>query len=201
MYGFNNMQNIVIKAPACQDNFKVLSPGLVGSVGDVNMATRFRTSCAALFPVKFDNLNGLPLKGSSLQDGDTIAQFNGGGYPATVDHFKLLQTTDVGDRWQDKRQNDRYVEPIVAGQNQYDFKNIVAQVNQAKVTGNRFLPMPNGYQPTDELTRGGLFPTVVAQAGAGVGSGIDVAQDIFGRMFARELKAPTTTTTTTTSKG
>lgn len=193
------MQNIIVPAKPAKDNFKIISPGLVGAVGDVNMATRYRTSCAAMFPVKFRNLNQLKFKGSRLQDGDTLHQVNGGGYPASVQPFKLMQTTDVGDRWQDKRQNDRYVEPIVAGQNQYDFKNMVAQVEQARVTGNAFLPVPGGYKPSDDLTRGGIFPTVVAQAGAGVGSGIDVSQDLFGRLFARIPTGPSVGTKTSSN--
>jgi hypothetical protein len=182
------MNHIVVPQPPCVDNFKILSPGLVGSIGDVNMATRMRTSNAAMFPVMFSkDAARLPRLGSELQDGDTLAQVNGGGYPATTLAYKwnVKQSTktDVGDRWQDLRQNDRYVEPIVVGQNQYDFKNIVAQIEKAKVSGNQFLPLPNGYGELTGNPRGGLLPSIVATEG--IDSVTEGPQrDKFGRILA-----------------
>lgn len=162
------MNDILIQKPTCTDNFKVISPGLVGSVGDVNMATRMRTSNAAMFPVMFDvTAARLEKMGSDLQDGDSLTQVNGGGYPASVRdsrwNVKQSRKDDVGDRWQDLRQNDRLVEPIVIGQTQFDFKSMVAQVEQGLATGDRFLPLPGGYEANAVLTRGGLFPSVVQQ--------------------------------------
>lgn len=189
------MNNILIPTPPCRDNFKLISPGLVGPIGDVNMATRMRTSNAAMFPVMFSkDAARLPRLGSDIQDGDTLAQVNGGGYPATALAYKwnVKQSTktDVGERWQDLRQNARYVEPIVVGQNQYDFKNLVAQVEQAKVTGDQFLPLPNGYA-IGELAgtpRGGLIPSIVASGGGEMMG--EPQRDKLGRMLAPLLMAP-----------
>ena len=189
--------NILIPTPPCKDNFKLISPGLVGPVGDVNMATRMRTSNADMFPVMFSkSAANLPRMGTDIQDGDTLAQVNGGGYPATCLAYKwnVKQSTktDVGDRWQDMRQNSRYVEPVVVGSNQYDFKNLVAQVEQAKVTGNQFLPLPNGYAlgELSETPRGGLVPSIVLSTAS---EGQDQQQrDKFGQLLAPLLMAPPT---------
>lgn len=195
------MNDIVVRTRV-QDNYQITSPGLVGSVGDVNMATRMRTSNAAMFPVMFKNGGRQESRlGSDLTDGDTMDQVNGGGLPARmIDRWTnpALNNTkvDVGDRWQDLRQNSRYVEPIVVGQNQYDFKNLVAQVEQAKVTGNRFLPLPGGYEGTNVMTRGGLFPSVVSsEAGAGM---TEPQRDKLGRLLAPLLMAPSTEIGTST---
>ena len=192
--------NVVIPQPPCRDNFKVISPGIVGEIGDVNMPTRIRTSNAAMFPVRFEgDPTSILAYGSVVQDGDTRDQINGGGLPARLNAYKwnVKQSTktDVGDRWQDLRPNSRYVEPNLIGANQYDFKNTVAQIYSAKVNGDRFLPVQGvaiGYGATDMLTRGGTFPSVVA--GAGGAGPPTVSQDKFGRFFATLPMAPSTLT-------
>jgi len=164
------------------------------------MATRMRTSNAAMFPVMFQNGGRQESRlGTDISDGDAIDQVNGGGLPArSIDRWTnpALNNTmaDLGDRWQDLRQSSRYVEPIVVGQNQYDFKNLVAQVEQAKLTGNRFLPLPGGYEGTNVQTRGGLFPSVVSsEAGAGM---TEPQRDKLGRILAPLLMAPATNSST-----
>ena len=153
------MNEILIERSPCKDNFKQISPGMVSSVGDVLMAPRFRTSNAAMFPVMFDArfTTDEGRLGSYLADG------YGPNLPATamVSKWNIKQSTktDVGNRWQDIRQGDNLVEPIVVGQNRYDFKNASAAVQRATTTGDKFLPLPGEYtQEVGLLPRGGLVP-------------------------------------------
>jgi hypothetical protein len=189
------MNEITIARSPCTDNFKIISPGVVGSVGDVNMATRMRTSNAALFPVMFGNgSSNEPRMGSDITDGDTLNQVNGGGYPATVDAYKWNYggrgKTDVGYKFQDLRQNSRYVEPVVVGNNHYDFINATAIVHRQM--GKQFTPLPGGYSTSaNMLTRGGLFPAIV-QTTDPHAIPDEPVRDKFGRIITSAMASSTT---------
>ena len=159
MYGLDFMNDILIERSPCTDNFTRISPGMVASVGDVLMAPRFRTSNAAMFPVMFD----ARFTADEGRLGSYMADGFGPNLPATTMtakwNVKQSTKTDVGDRWQDVRQGDNLVEPIVVGQNRYDFKNASAAVQRATTTGDKFLPLPGEYtQEVGLLPRGGLTP-------------------------------------------
>lgn len=159
------METITAYNPHQSINFQTFSPGPVGSVGDVNMLTRGRTSCAAMFPVVFMQPPAQePVKGSNVTDGQ-VRNYDSGGGPARIRDLKWEglrnAKTARGYRFMDHQFPDKPVEPIVGGLPQFSFKNQVAGVYNAKTMGDHFMPLPGGYQQDpDTLTRGGNIPRV-----------------------------------------
>lgn len=155
------MDDIIIPQQLSLDNFKIIAPGPVGSVGSISMTPRLRTSNAAMFPVRYDKRFAGAAKGSWVSDGYTL---EGAGWPARVSDEKWAYgsstSTDIGDVFQDVRPSWRSTEPFQIGPGLNNFQNQVAQVNRAKATGNKFLPLPGAYAP-DSLVRGGLIPSIV----------------------------------------
>jgi len=139
-----------------------ISPGLVGSVGDVLASVRLKQSTPAL-PMRFDPAYE-PMYGSNVQDGFSYSFTSGGGPAATeqqVRRFHPPERSVVGTRYQDMRAPDKTLEPIMGSTGRYDWYNRVANVYQAKVTGDMFLPLPGPFEPRS-VTRGGQVPRIVA---------------------------------------
>jgi len=128
-----------------------MSPGVVGSVGDVNMQTRFAQSTPAL-PMRFDPLFAFEREkrlGSNVQNGE-LPSYSSGGGPARGIDVKWYGNRDVktavGWRYQDIRATDRTIQPTVGPAPDFSWTNKLATLYRAQHQGTNFLPLPGGYQ-------------------------------------------------------
>ena len=146
-------------------DYSSIRPGVVGSVGDVNLTTRYKSSLPGDFrwdPESYGNKESL--YGSSVNNGSQRS-FNSGGGPAhTVDsnwggrrNFK----TRLGYIYQDMRAPDKLIEPVMGSTPQYSWRNKIATNYRARTTGDLF-PIPRGgvLEQPNGVTRGGMYPRV-----------------------------------------
>ena len=146
------------------DNY--ISPGRVGSVGDVHLQVRLKQSMPSLPERHAAWTRGEYEQrlGSNIQDGQMKGYDNSGLMARVIDeNWDLKQTlkTSHGWRYQDIRCPDRTIEPYLGAAPQYGWLNQVATIYNAKSTGNKFLPAPGGYAPgPDDVPRGGLIPRI-----------------------------------------
>lgn len=148
-------------------NITTSRPGRVGSVGEVNVRTRFRQSSPEM-PWAYDpywtgsRANKL---GSNVQDGNTKGYDNHGG-PASTNQkgwngnrsFKHQYGFSI----HDVQSADLSTTPIETPQGRVSWKTKVSSVRNVKSQGQFFLPM--GYTATGK-PRGGLYPTSTAFGG------------------------------------
>ena len=123
-------------------------PGMVGSVGDAIVTGQLAVSTPGM-PVRFDpQFVDRPDNGSLLTP-----------QPYVLDsawNMGRSENTPYGLIQQDLRAPDKLHEPIVGSIPQYQWRNKIATVYQAKRTGNNFLPLPGPYQVSaGEMVRGG----------------------------------------------
>jgi hypothetical protein len=158
----------VLRTKTVTNNHWTISPGPVGSVGDVNMQVRLKHNMPDA-PLRFDKtLSGKNLRylGSNVQDG----AYGSGGSARTIQRkigIRNAQKTDVGWRKQDVIPVDRTTLPKYAPLGPYTWNNQRAQVFRAKISGNAFLPTPGGYKQTVQ-GRGNQIPRVVLTEAGGV---------------------------------
>jgi len=145
-------------------NYSSIRPGVVGSVGDVNVTPKFKHSAPDL-PIRYDpyfqGKNAVFL-GSNVSDGSVAGYDSGGGPARTVDsnwggrrNFKIQN----GWIYQDLRAPDKLHQPVMGATPSYSFQNRIATIYDAKRTGEKFLPLPGPYIPSPgEITRGGAYP-------------------------------------------
>ena len=162
-----------------------IQPGVVGSVGDTLISSRLKHN------MPDSKLRWAPgsksiYHGSNISDGMFLNISSLGGPAKLVDSnwgsrrdFK----TSHGWIYQDMREIDKNVEPIMGGTPDYSWNNKIATALKANVVGNQFLPLPNGYQPsaTDRL-RGGKYPvtTNIAEADAPPRNGLEAGGQVVG---------------------
>lgn len=156
------MTSIITTPKVLQLRDESIRPGMVGSVGDTLVATRFRQSTPDQ-PVKMEITEPYPWLGAHITDGFRGATGNVKNMNWASDrHFDI----GVGWRYQDARAPDKLLEPMLGAQPQYDWQNKVARSYNAKIQGQRFLPAPGGYGlAPGQVPRGGSVPRVVAVAG------------------------------------
>lgn len=143
----------------------VISPGLVGSVGDVLGSVRLRQSAPDMM-LRYDQVfsgKNEPSTGSNVQDGYSLSYSSGGGPARTIDGEWVNNNFKTNHGWvyQDLRAPDKTLTEIMGSTGRYDWYNRVANTYQAKITGDMFLPLPNGLQPSG-VPRGGQVPRVIA---------------------------------------
>jgi hypothetical protein len=123
-------------------------PGKVGSVGDTNSTLRLAQSAPDL-PMRFNpQLLSNPANGSfsTAQPYVSDSSWNMGRGEQTA--YGLMQ--------QDLRPADKLHEPTLGAIPQYQWRNKLATVYEAKRTGNKFLPLPGAYTlAPGEMARGG----------------------------------------------
>lgn len=146
-------------------DYSSIQPGAVGSVGDVNLTPRLKSSLPGDFRWEscYDGEKE-SLFGSSITDGQQKS-FNTGAIGNRV-----IDRTWAGGRqfqtghgwyYQDLRVPDKRIEPVMGTLPQYDWRNKIAAVNNAGKTGNLF--QYNGaFTPPNGPLRGGLYPSVTA---------------------------------------
>ena len=123
-------------------------PGKIGSVGDPNITPRLAQSAPDL-PINMD-----PVFNYRVDTGSIVTP-----QPYTYDsnwNMGRGEQTAYGLIQQDLRAPDKLHEPTLGGIPQYQWRNKLATVYQAKRTGNKFLPLPGTYALSPgEMPRGG----------------------------------------------
>lgn len=170
--------SIAVNRPLHAFDHDSIRPGVVGSVGDVLGTIKLKHSTPQL-PIRVERL---PITdGSNVQNGDILSYTSRGG-PARVYDSNWQSgrafKTNHGWYYQDLRTEDRRFEPFMGSTPQYNWRNRVANVYDAFVTGDNFLPLPGGYRPSpNEIERGQIVPVVDAiEPGEALAS--DSANDI-----------------------
>jgi hypothetical protein len=167
MYEFYIMNPIIVPKPKHAQNHQIASPGVVGSVGDVNLTPRLKHSAPEM-PIRWDpyfaGYNEIFL-GSNVQNGDSESYCSGGKYARTIDSNwggRRSFNTSRGWVYQDMRAPDKEHEPMTGSTPQYSWNNRIATTYEAKVTGDRFLPLPGTYiRHPSQVARGGMVPRIV----------------------------------------
>lgn len=140
----------------------VMSPGVVGSVGDVVVTPFLKTSNPDL-PRRVDKTfagdRAVPL-GSNVQDGGDPSYSTDGYCARTYDSswggnrsFKF----QTGWLIQDVRTPDKMVEPFVSQLGDYSWRNKIAKVTDSFKTGSYFANLP-GELSSRGIPRGGQMP-------------------------------------------
>lgn len=145
-------------------DYSRISPGVVGSVGDVNVTPRLKHSYPNL-PIRWDpyfhGKNSVFL-GSNVSDGTKVGYVSSGGPARTIDsNWGGRRNFKVRNGWiiQDMRAPDKLHEPQLGSTPSYSYNNKIATNYEAKRTGDKFLPLPGPYIPSrGEITRGGAYP-------------------------------------------
>ena len=157
-------------------NTERIHPGPVGSVGDTLISHRLKSSLPGIFNWDAEYYGQREsLFGSSVSDGTRVS-FNSGGGPARVSDSKWNGSrsfnTNHGYYYQDMVAPDKLVMPEQASLPQYQWRNKIAEVRDAKRTGTLFLPLPQINAPTG-VPRGGNVPRVTDVAGENTVPGYD----------------------------
>ena len=142
----------------------IMSPGVVGSVGDVLVTPFLKTSCIDLprrVQAAFAGANATH-SGANISDGDLKAYTSHGLVARTVDSawngnrsFRDMK----GWLYQDLRTPDKMVEPYVSSLGDYSWRNKVAKVEESFRTGALYAKMPGEYS-TNGISRGGQIPRI-----------------------------------------
>ena len=136
-----------LSRPRRLNQIETARPGSIGSVGDTLVCSHLATSYPDA-PIRFSEnyyRNDLG-SGVTLQPYVYDSSWNMGRGENTA--YGMMQ--------QDLRAPDRLHEPTLGSVPQYQFRNKIATVYQAKRTGNKFLPLPGPYVPAlGEMVRGG----------------------------------------------
>ncbi len=141
-----------------------IRPGPVGSVGDVMLQTRLRSSNPDL-PIRWDKTfkgQNASLYGSSLSDGGHRSYNTGAIGNRVINRnwaFGRRFITKCGWYVQDLRAPDKRVEPYMGALPQYEWRNKIAEVQNAKRTGNLF-EYQGAWVNDGSPLRGGMYPRV-----------------------------------------
>lgn len=153
--------SIAVKRPLHSFDNDSIRPGPVGSVGDVVGSIRLKHSAPEL-NLRFRKLD--PSDGSNVQDGLKTSFTSNGLQARVIDSNwggRRAFKTSHGWYLQDMRAEDRLHEPYLNSTPQYSWRNKIATTYEAKRTGNLFLPLPGGYNPSPgEIARGQILPVV-----------------------------------------
>jgi hypothetical protein len=146
-------------------NTFIMHPGIVGSVGDALVSVRLKQSAPDMkmrYDKAFSGKNEMK-SGSNVQDGDTKSYSSKGESARVYDSNWQNKKFKTSHGWiyQDLRAPDKTLTEVMGSTGRYDWYNRVANTYQAKITGDMFLPLPNGYQPSG-IPRGGQVPRIVA---------------------------------------
>lgn len=143
----------------------IMSPGVVGSVGDTLVTPFLKTSTIDL-PRRVESQfagNNAPHSGANISDGDLKAYTSHGLGARTVDSkwngnrsFRDVK----GWVFQDLRAPDKMVEPFVSSLGDYSWRNKVAKVEEQFRTGSYFSKLPGEYS-SNGIPRGGQMPRQV----------------------------------------
>jgi hypothetical protein len=139
-----------------QWNKNYISPGVVGSVGDAVQNIRLKQSAPDLAPRWEYKRAQLEQKGSGIGDGSVPNNYTGASSSNTfmTDYYNSpYEEYVVGESIQDLRPNDLAATTRELGAPQFGWKSTQAVTAKARVMGDKFLPLPNGY-PRSGVSRG-----------------------------------------------
>lgn len=147
-------------------NSEIITPGIVGTVGDTIGSIRLKQSAPDM-AMRYDSQFSGPQEvrlGSNVQDGFSYSYASGGGPARTLDSKLERKSFKTVHGWihQDLRAPDKLLGERLGSTGRYDWYNRVANIYQAKVTGDMFLPLPGVFAPTS-MTRGSQVPRIVAK--------------------------------------
>lgn len=102
--------------------------------------------------------------GANVEDGDHKS-FTSGGLGARVldSNWQSGRAFKTSHGWviEDLRAEDRLHEPFMGSGPQYSWRNTIATTYAARRTGDLFLPLPGGYNPSPgEIERGQVVPEI-----------------------------------------
>lgn len=142
----------------------VMSPGVVGSVGDVLVTPFLKTSTIDLprrVQASFAGANATH-SGANISDGDLKAYTSHGLVARTYDS-SWGGNRDFRDQkgwvFQDYRAPDKMVEPYVSSLGDYSWRNKVAKVESSFTTGSKFSKLPGNFS-SKGIPRGGAIPRI-----------------------------------------
>lgn len=139
-----------------QWNKNYISPGAVGSVGDIVQNVRLKQSCPELATRwEFDKTD-VKQRGSGVADGSVPNNYTDAFSSTTVNtNYYNSPNTEyvIGRRIQDLRLNDLAATTRELGAPQFGWRSTQAVTSKARVMGDKFLPLPNGY-PRSGISRG-----------------------------------------------
>jgi len=167
-----------------------IRPGPVGSVGDVNMQVKLKKS-ANYLPNRYDKIwsgSNEVWSGSNISDGQWTGYTSGGRGAFTVSQplgYREGFKTAVGVVIENVIPVDRSRIAKTVPLGKYDWESQTARIYKSKVTGEQFLPLPDGYNKT-ALPRGSQFPIIVAESiGTGVAlpaADVPITDPVFGEV-------------------
>ncbi|MGL5112697.1 MAG: hypothetical protein ACRC6O_08675 [Flavobacterium sp.] len=171
-----------------------IRPGPVGSVGDVNLQVKLKKS-ANYLPNRYSKVwSGANevWSGSNVSDGQWTGYTSGGRGAFTVSqplgHREGFKTA-VGLVIENVVPVDRSRIAKTVPLGQYSWESQTARIYKSKVTGEQFLPLPNGYNKTT-LPRGSQFPIIVAESsgtgGALPAADVPITDPVFGEVGSIE---------------
>jgi hypothetical protein len=168
-----------------------IRPGNVGSVGDVLGQVRLKNSAPEM-PFRWEMSSAKKNEsrvGSNVQNGTSASFTSGGMGPEVIDsgwggrdEFYTLR----GWTHQDISTPDKLVVPVDIPAPSYSWENRMANVYEARTTGQNFLPLPGGFAPEGGVPRGGQVPQTIGIGGTETenvaihsGSFLDPADQLF----------------------
>jgi hypothetical protein len=138
-----------------------IRPGPVGSVGDVIGAIKLKHSMPDL-PIR--NITLSNTVGANVEDGDHESYTSHGLQARVMDsNWQSGRAFKTSHGWviEDLRAEDRLHEPFMGSGPQYSWRNTIATTYAARRTGDLFLPLPGGYNPSPgEIERGQVVPEI-----------------------------------------
>ena len=133
--------------PLRLNQMESVKPGKVGSVGDTLTCSQLATSYPDA-PIRFSENYYRKDLGSYVTDQPYVYD--------SAWNMGRSENTAYGMMQQDLRPPDKLHEPTLGSIPQYQFRNKIATVYEAKRTGNKFLPLPGRYAVAPgEMVRGG----------------------------------------------
>lgn len=134
---------------------QIISPGVVGSVGDALGGVRLKQSAPDM-AMRYDrSFSGKKstIVGSNVQDGDIDSFTSKGGSARVYESSWVNRKFKTAHGWvyQDMRAPDTTLEPVMGSTGRYNWYNKIATIYEAKRTGDMFLPLPGEYGPTSMI--------------------------------------------------
>lgn len=150
-----------------------IRPGPVGSVGDVNLQVKLKTSSPDM-PQRYDKIfsgKNEVWSGSNISDGQWTGYTSGGRGALTLTQPLPMRAgfkTPVGWMIENIVPVDRTREAKMVPLGQYSWESEKARIYRAKTTGDQFLPLPIAVTKPS-VPRGSQYPKIVASS---IGEGI-----------------------------
>lgn len=172
MFKFN-MTTLITRKDKVHDRWlnDYISPGNVGTIGDVLMDVRLKQSTPDMHMRYLNLTHGKNESrfGSNVQNG-TITNFFNFGPANSIDHnwnISRSKKHKIGFKFENLQPPDKTpsMQSVQGALPQFSWHTTTSNVYRALHSGAMFLPAPGPYQPNPgEMPRGGIVPSIVANA-------------------------------------